>query len=549
MKTTINRRSFLKSTAAGSGALVIGFVMPGALSTVAAKVGEAMPNAWVRIGSDNSITIKCARSEMGQGVYTSLPTLIAEELAVDITKIQIEMAPVGEPYINAMVGGQLTGGSTSVRDAYDRLRVAGAQARIVLIEAAAQKWGVDTSACTAEDAHVLGPNGKKARYGELAEAASMLTPPKEPTLKNKKDFKYVGHSINRFDTPAKVNGTAEFGIDVQMPGMMIATLAQCPVFGGTVAGFDASKAKSMPGVKAVVQISSGIAVVADTYWHARKGLAAVDIQWDEGAAANVSSAGLYDELRAAAEKPGAGYQKIGDAEGAMKTAAKRVEALYELAYVPHATMEPMNFFADVRADSCTLIGPTQFQQMAQGVVAGMLNMKPEQVSLRTTFLGGGFGRRVEVDFVVQAAEISKAAGVPVKLVWSREDDMQHDVYRPAGAIKLTAGLDASGKPQAFTYNHAGSSVTKRMFPAFVKDGVDPFMLEAAPVPYEIPNQTGSVVIHDGPVPTGFWRSVSHNVNAFANESFVDEMAQAADKDPLEFRRELLAPPTQIPACS
>ena len=537
---SVNRRDFLKSSSAAGTALTIGFVMPGVMSAAQAADGGAMPNAWVHVSSDNTVTLMCARSEMGQGVYTSLPTLLAEELGVDINKIKVEMAPVGEHYINMLVGGQLTGGSTSVREAYDRLRVAGAQARIVLIQAAAKKWGVSESACIAEDAHVRGPGGKKASYGELAADAAKLTPPKEPALKSARNFKYVGKSVKRFDTPMKVNGTAEFGIDVQAPGMMIATVAQSPVFGGKVKSFDGSKAKSLPGVKDVVQISSGVAVVADTYWHARKGLEAVAIEWDEGNGASHGSESIAKELRAAAEGPGSPYKAIGDAATAMKSASKNVEAMYELSYVPHATMEPMNFFADVKADSATLIGPTQFQQMAQGLVAYALKLKPEQVSVRTTFLGGGFGRRVEVDFIVQAAEISKAAGVPIKLVWSREDDMRNDVYRPAGAIKLTAGLDDKGNPVAWTYNHAGASVTKRMFPAFVKDGVDPFMLEAALVPYEIPNQTGTVVIHDSVVPTGYWRSVSHNVNAFANECFVDEMAAAAGEDPLEFRRKLLA---------
>ena len=455
--------------------------------------------------------------------------------------MKVEIAAAGEPYINAMLGGQLTGGSTSVRDGYAKLRTAGAQARIVLVQAAAQKWNVAESACKAQDAWVTGPSGQKASYGELAAAASKLTPPKEPALKDAKDFRYVGKRFNRLDTPGKVDGSAEFGIDAKVPGMLIAALAQSPVFGGKAASFDATRARAMPGVRHVVQIADGVAVVADTYWQAKTALAAVDIVWNNGAGAAVSSEGIAAELKAAVGKPGmASFKKVGDADAALKTAAKTVQAAYETPFTAHATMEPMNFIADVRADSVLLVGPTQFQQMAQGMVAGVLNMKPEQVKIRTTFLGGGFGRRVEVDFVVQAALISKAVGAPVKLVWSREDDMTHDFYRPASHIHLTAGLDAAGKPVAFKYAHAGASVTKRMFPAFVKDGVDPFMLEAAPIPYDIPNQTGNVVIHDSPVPTGFWRSVSHGANAFANECFVDEMAAAAGKDPVEFRRSLLA---------
>ncbi len=549
-----SRRTFLQGGAAAGGALFVGFVLPGCSAfddpavAAAAKAPptpaaptSAMPNAWIRVGSDNSVTILCARSEMGQGTFTSMPTLIAEELEVDLSKVKVEMAPAGELYINAMLGGQLTGGSTSVKDAYDRLRVAGAQARIVLVQAAADRWKVDPSQCRAQDAVVTGPAGQKATYGELAAAASKLTPPKEPKLKDPKSFRYVGKWVPRFDTPAKCDGSAEFGIDAKVPGMLTAALAQSPAFGGKVARFDAAKAKAMPGVRHVVQISSGVAVVADTYWQAKQALIAADVQWDDGPNAKLSSEAIAAEVRQAANRAGSPtFKKVGDADKAMKSAAKRLEAGYDIPYTAHVTMEPMNFIADVRADSCLLVGPTQFQQLAQGLTANLLKMKPEQVQVRTTFLGGGFGRRVEVDFVLQAVEISKAAGVPVKLIWSREDDMTHDVYRPISHIRLTAGLDKAGKPVAFKYSHAGPSVTKRMFPAFVKDGVDPFMLEAAPIPYDIPNQTGTVAIHDTPVPTGFWRSVSHGLNAFANESFIDEMAAAARKDPVEYRRALLA---------
>ena len=534
----VSRREFLGTSAAAGGALMIGFVLPGGFANAATKQ-TMMPNSWVMIGSDNSVTILCARSEMGQGVYTSMPMLIAEELGVDIAKIKIELAPPAEVYINTMLGGQLTGGSTSVREAYDKLRVAGAQTRIVLTEAAAQKWGVPASACHAENAMVLGPGGKKASYGELVEAAAKLTPPKAPALKAAKDFRYIGKDLKRFDTPMKVNGTAEFGIDVKLPGMGIAVLAQCPALGGKLESFDASKAMGMPGVKKVVQVTDGVAVVADTYWHARKALSAVSIKWDESAVRNLSSAGIAAELRTAAAKPGATFKTVGDADAAMAGAAKKLEAEYELPFTAHVTMEPMNFTADVRANSCLLVGPTQFQQMAQGVAAGMLNMKPEQVTVRTTFLGGGFGRRIDVDFITQAIEISKAAGMPVKLVWSREDDMTHDFYRPASVHKMSAGLDAAGKPVAYKFSVASPSVTKRLFGAFVKDGIDPFMLEYAPLPYDIPNQGGQTVIHDTGIRVGYWRSVSHAMNAFANEGFIDEMAAAAGKDPVQFRRELL----------
>jgi isoquinoline 1-oxidoreductase subunit beta len=534
----VSRREFLGTSATAGGALMIGFALPSWGANAPTKT--MLPNSWVVVGSDNSVTILCSRSEMGQGVYTSMPMLIAEELGVDIAKINVEMAPPGEPYINTMFGAQLTGGSTSVREAYDRLRVAGAQARSVLVEAAAQKWGVSASDCSADSAMVMGPGGKKASYGELAEAASKLTPPKTPTLKPPKLFRYVGKEVKRFDTPAKVNGTAEFGIDVKLPGMGIAVLAQCPALGGKLESFDASKAVGMPGVKKVVQVTDGVAVVADTYWHARKALSAVSIKWDESAVRNLSSAGIATELRDAVKKPGATFKTVGDVDAAMGGAAKKLEAEYELPFTAHVTMEPMNFTADVRADSCLLVGPTQFQQMAQGVAAGMLKMKPEQVKVRTTFLGGGFGRRIDVDFITQAIEISKAAGMPVKLIWSREDDMTHDFYRPASIHKLSAGLDGAGRPVAYKFSMASPSVTKRMFgPAAVKDGLDGLMLEYAPLPYDIPNQGGNVVIADTAVRVGYLRSVSHAMNAFANEGFIDEMAAAAGKDPVQFRRELL----------
>jgi isoquinoline 1-oxidoreductase beta subunit len=533
------RRQFLASGAAAGGALVIGLTLPARSDAQPAAAKSAMPNAWVRVGADNSITILCARSEMGQGVHTAMPTLIAEELEVDLKKVKVEFAPAGEAYINMAIGGQLTGGSTSTRDAYDRLRVAGAQARIVLVQAAAEKWGVPASDCRAENAMVLGPGGRKATYGSLAEAASKLTPPKDPALKPASQFRYLGKSMSRLDSASKINGTAEFGIDVKLPGMGIAVLAQAPALGAKVKSFDGAKAQGMPGVKKVVQVTDGIAVVADTYWHARKALEEVKIEWDEAAQAGINNAAILADLRKLAGTPGASFKKVGDVDAALAGAARKLEAEYVTPYAPHATMEPMNFTAHVRADGCTLIGPTQFQQLAVGLTAAMLKMKPEQITLRTTFLGGGFGRRVDVDYVLQAVEISQAAGMPVKLVWSREDDMTHDYYRPASVHKMSAGLDAAGKAVALKFSVASASITKRLFGAFVKDGIDPFMLEYAPVPYDIPNQAGNTVIAEPVVRVGYLRSVSHVMNAFANECFVDELAAAAGKDPVQYRRELL----------
>ena len=534
-----SRREFLKTSAVAGGGLILGVVLPDAIAAMKTGAAPTAMNAWIRIGSDNSITILSARSEMGQGVYTALPTLVAEELEVDLSKIKVEIAPVGEAYVNAMLGAQITGGSTAVAEAFDKLRTAGAQCRMMLVQAAAQKWNVDVSACTAKNGAVTGPKGKKASYGQLAVAASQLPVPKEPRLKAFKDSRYVGKPVKRLDTPSKVNGTAGYGIDVKLPGMLYASLAQCPVIGGKVASFDAARAKGMPGVMNVVQINDGVAVVAKTWWQAKTARDALDIKWDEGPGKALNTENIASGLKTAAAKPGAVIKKVGDVDQGMKGAAKTIEASYELPFLSHSPMEPMNFTADVRKDSCLLMGPLQFHDGAQGTAVALTGLKPDQITIKTTFLGGGFGRRIDMDFIAQAIEISKAIGGPVKLLWTREDDMTHDFYRPTSLHQLAGGMDASGKPTALKFHLTSPSVTARLFSVFVKDGIDPFMTEAAAVPYDIPNQLADVVIHDTGLRVGYWRSVSHALNAFANESFMDEMAAAAGKDPFEYRRALL----------
>ena len=531
------RRTFLKSSAAVGGGLIIGVALPATFRGAHAATESAM-NAWVRIGSDNKITILSARSEMGQGVYTSMPTLVAEELEVDLRRIKVEIAPPAEIYINAMLGGQITGGSTSVREGWDKLRIVGAQARMMLVSAAAQKWGVDASACRAQNAMVTGPGGKKATYGELAEAASKLPVPKDVKLKDPKQWRYIGKPVKRLDTAAKINGTAEFGIDVKLPGMLYASLAQSPVLDGKVASYDATKAKAMPGVRHVVQITDGIAVVADSWWQAKQARDSLEIKWDGGANANLSSESISAGLKAASAKPGAVIKKQGNVDEGMK-GGKLVEATYELPFLSHSPLEPMNFTADVRKDSALLVGPIQFQELAGGMAAAITGLKPEQITVKTTFLGGGFGRRIDCDFMAQAIEISKAVGAPVKLLWTREDDMTHDFYRPASVHLMSGALDGAGKPSALKLHLTSPSVTARLFPPFVKDGIDPFMTEAAVLPYDIPHQLADMVIHETGVRVGYWRSVSHSLNVFANESFIDEMAVAAGKDPFEFRKGLL----------
>jgi isoquinoline 1-oxidoreductase beta subunit len=539
--TNTSRRSFLKTSAAVTGGLMLGFNLPGTLGEAMAAGTVHTPNAWVHIADNNIITLLSARSEMGQGVYTSMPMLIAEELNVDISQIKVAAAPPGAVYVNSLLGGQLTGGSTSVREGWLKLRVAGAQVREMLITAAAARWSVDRDLVRADKGMVYGPKGLKSTYGELAEAAARMPVPEKPTIKDPKDFKIVGKRTKRVDTPAKVNGTAEFGIDVKLPGMVYASLAQCPVIGGKVKSFDGGKAKASAGVIDVVQISDGVAVVASSWWQAKKARDLLSIQWDEGAGAALSDASVIDGTRQAL-KTGKVLEITkpqGDVAAALKGAAKVLEAEYVIPMQAHAPLEPMNFTAHVQGNKALLIGPTQFQQGAQGAVAGALGLKPEDVTLQTTFLGGGFGRRLELDFIVQAAQISKAVNKPVKLLWTREDDMTHDFYRPVGVNQLKAGLDASGKPVAMHFKVASQSVTQRAF-GLPKDTMDPFMAEAAVTGYNIANTQHDLVIHDTGIRVGYWRAVSHNMNAFANESFMDELAKAAGKDPYEYRMSLLA---------
>ncbi|WP_090142576.1 molybdopterin cofactor-binding domain-containing protein [Limnohabitans sp. DM1] len=539
--TQTSRRSFLKAGAAASGGLLMALHLPGTLGQAMAAGTLHTPNAWVHIADDNSITILSSHSEMGQGVHTAMPMLVAEELNVEMKQIRVVDAPPGAAYVNALLGAQITGGSTSVRGGWEKLRVAGAQVREMLISAAAAQWNVDRSQLKADKGMVLGPNGKKATYGALAAAASKLPVPEKPPIKDPKDFRLVGKRTPRVDTPAKTNGTAEFGIDVKLPGMVYATVQQCPVIGGKVKSFDANHAKGMPGVQAVVQISDGVAVVADSWWRAKKAMETVKVQWDEGAGASLSTASIIDGTRQAA-KSGKVIEITkpqGDVAAALKGAAKVVEAEYVSPMQSHSPLEPMNFTAHVQSDKILLIGPTQFQQGVVGAVAAALKAQPEDITLKTTYLGGGFGRRLELDFVVQAAEISKAVGKPVKLVWTREEDMMHDYYRPAGVNQLKAGLDANGMPVAMHFKVASQSVTQRAF-GLPKDTLDPFMAEAAVTGYNIPNTQHDLVIHDTGVRVGYWRAVSHSMNAFANESFIDELAKAAGQDPYAYRMKMLA---------
>lgn len=539
---TTTRREFLKSSAFASGAAVLGMYLPGLGGEEAKAAGSVhTPNAWVHIADDNTITLISYMSEMGQGVFTSLPMLIAEELNVDLNTVKVATAPANPAYVNGLLGAQITGGSTAIRDAWEKLRIGGAQVRTMLVQAAANKWGVDASTLKAENGIVSG-DGKQATYGELASAAASVPVPKEVKLKDPSEFRLIGKPLGRIDTPSKVNGTAQFGIDASVPGMVYASIEQTPVIDGKPVKFDASKAKSMPGVIDVVQIADGVAVVADTYWHAynarKKGL---KVEFQAGDMSKLSTGSMWKAIADADKeiKPIKIRPDVGDAAAAIAGAKKVVKAEYRTQLIAHQPLEPMNMIAVAKGDSCELIGPTQFPQGAQGTAAAVLGIKPENVTVQTTFLGGGFGRRIELDFISQAVQVSKAVGKPVKVLWSREDDMKHDFYRPMGLNRITAGLDASGKPVGMSFQLTSQSITQRAF-GLPKNTLDPFMVEAAVPPYAVANTSHDVIIHDTGFRVGYLRAVSHTMNAFANESFIDELAHTAGKDPVQYRMDLLA---------
>ncbi|HEX9349357.1 MAG TPA: xanthine dehydrogenase family protein molybdopterin-binding subunit [Gemmatimonadales bacterium] len=533
----MERRDFLQVTGTIGAGLVIGFRIPNRRG-----VAPFAPNAWLRIGTDDSVLVIVDRSEMGQGVTTSLPMLLAEELEADWTKIRFEFAPADKAYINQIFGMQGTGGSSSVRAAWKPLREAGARARSVLIAAAAQTWGVEPASCRAEAGAVIhAPSNRRLTYGALAQRAAALPVPAEVHLKDPKDWHLAGKPTKRLDTRFKVNGTAQFGIDVRVPGMLTAVVARSPVFGGKVSSFDATAAKAIPGVRQVVQISSGVAVVGDGYWPAKQGRDALKVSWDEGPVAQVSSASISSLFAQRATQDGAVARHDGDAVAALAGAAQRVEAVYEMPFLAHATMEPMNCTAHVRADGVDIWAPTQFQTGVQMIGGQIGGIAPEKVAVHTTYLGGGFGRRFELDFIMEALETSKAAGAPVKVIWSREDDIQHAQYRPANYHQLRAGLDASGRPVAWTHRIVAPSIMARMFPQTVKNGLDGEAVEGGVgLPYAVPNVHVDYQLTDTGIPVGFWRSVNNSFNAFAVEGFIDELAAAAKQDPYEYRRTLLA---------
>jgi isoquinoline 1-oxidoreductase beta subunit len=547
--TTVGRREFIKTGAAIGGGLLVSLYAPlpsGTSSALAAEPRDFALNAFVRIGTDESVTVISAHSEMGQGVYTSLPMLLNEELQADWSKIRVEAAPVDKVYNHPVFGMQMTGGSTTSPAEWERYRKVGATARVMLVEAAAAKWGVEASSCQVEKGVVVhAATNNRATYGSLADAAAKLTPPANVPLKNPKDFTLVGKPTRRLDTPSKVNGTAQFGLDVSLPGMLTAVVARSPVFGGKVAKLDTREALKVPGVKAVEQVPSGVAVIAEHFWPAKLGREKLVIEWDLGPNAGLSTEKMLRDFAETAQKPGAIAKKTGDPEAALKTAAKTVTAEYDVPYLAHAMMEPLNCVVDLRQDGCEIWTGTQFETVDRANAAQVAGLPPEKVQIHTTLLGGGFGRRANPnsDFVVEAVHVAKAAKAPVKVVWTREDDIRGGWYRPMWHDRFVAGLDANGDPIVWTHTIVGQSIMQgTLFESFgVKDGIDSASVEgAADLLYGLPNLQVDLHTPKIGVPVQWWRSVGHSHTGFSVEAFFDEVAHAGGKDPYELRRKLLA---------
>jgi len=538
----LNRRSFLVASAAVGGGLVLSLALPTGRGE-AANSDSFAPNAFIRIGKDGQVTLTMPYVEMGQGTYTSIPMLIAEELEVNLKQVRLEHAPPNEKlYANPLLGVQATGNSNAMRGAWKPLREAGATARTMLVAAAATRWGVDPKTCRAQDGEVIHvPTSRRLKYGELASEAAKIPVPANAALKSPEEFKLIGTPVKRLDARAKVNGTAFYGIDARPPGVKFATLAQSPVFGGRVRSVDDKAAKAVKGVRQIVRLDDAVAVVADHMGAAKKGLAALKVEWDEGPHAKLSTEEIARELDQATLGSGAVAQNIGDADKAMASAATRVEATYQVPFLAHATMEPMNCTVHLRKEECEIWIGNQAVARVQAMAAKAAGLPPEKVIVHNHLIGGGFGRRLEADGAVRAVEIAKHVDGPVKVVWTREEDIQHDMYRPYWFDRISAGLDERGRPTAWSHRFAGSSVIARWLPPAFKDGLDPDSTEGAiDLVYDLPNFHVEFVRKEPPgIPTGFWRSVGPSHNVFVTESFIDEMAVAAKQDAVAYRRALL----------
>jgi isoquinoline 1-oxidoreductase subunit beta len=546
----LSRRSFIKSTALVAGGLVVAFSIPQAKRFMGvANAAEAMPlpapNAFLRIGADDSITVMLAHSEMGQGVWTTLPMLIADELDADWSKVKVEHAPAAPAYIHTAYGIQITGGSSTTWSEFDRYRQAGALTRALLLQAAAKQWNVPVAGLRTENGAVI--NGKqKLTYGQLVETASQLETPTSVTLKKPEQWKFIGKATKRLDSAEKINGTAKFGQDVQFDGLKVAMVARSPVFGTKLKSVDDSAARQVPGVIKVVKVPTGVAVIAEHYWAAKQGREALKLAWDLDGHDKPDSAALLKQYQALAQQPGVQAAKAGDIASASKQAKHTISAEYVLPYLSHAPMEPLNCAVKISDQGCDIWTGTQMQTTDQAAAAKILGLKPEQVKIHTQFLGGGFGRRANprADFVSEAVEVAKAAGLPVKTVWSREDDVKGGFYRPMFVHRATVALDQQGKPLAWQQTLVGQSIIKGtpFEGVMIKDGIDATSVEGvADSPYVKGTANHQVHLHSvqSDVPVLWWRSVGHSHSGFVMESLVDELAHASKQDPLAYRRQLL----------
>ena len=539
----LSRRSFLKAGAALGGGLVIGWVPEGWAADPADPSQPFSPNAFVRIDRAGKVTVVSPSVEMGQGTYTALPMLVADELDVNMSDVGVAHAPASDKlYANPVLGAQITGGSTAVRGFFKPMREAGAAAREMIVAAAADRLGVSSSELSTKDGQVIhAGSGRRIGYGDLVDDAAKMPVPSNVALKDPSQFRIIGTSAKRLDLAGKVDGSTVFGIDVKVPGMKIATVAASPVFGGTVASVDEAAALAVQGVVKVLKIDDAVAVVADNYWTARTGLEAAAPKFDDGQYANLTTAAVVAALAKASERNGVKAQAIGDAGEALKIAAVRLDSIYENPFLAHATMEPMNCTVQVKPDGCDIWVGTQIPTPAQSAVAQALGLAPEQVRIHNHYLGGGFGRRLEADFILQAALFARQVDYPVKVVWSREEDIQHDMYRPYYYDRISGGLDDKGNLVAWNHRVVGSSIMARFFPSAFKDGLDADAVDGAiDLVYDIPNFYVDYVREEPfAIPTAFWRGVGPTRNGYVVESFIDELAAAAKKDPVEFRRALL----------
>ncbi len=541
----LNRRDILRTGIAMGGGLVLAYYLPAPGSSEAAdSVAPFAPNAFLRIGRDGSITVIDNKSEMGQGVYTSLPMIIAEELDCDWRRVRVEAAPVDPAYNHTEFGGQVTGGSTSIRTEWHRQALAGATARAMLITAAAKTWKIAPAACRTEKSKVIHPDGRKLDYGKLAARAAKLPVPGKVQLKDPSRYALIGHPVHRLDSPAKLNGTAVFGIDVRLPGLLTAVIVRPPVFGATLKKYNDTKAKSVPGVKEVVAVPSGVAVVADGFWPALTGSNALQVDWDEGSAAALSTEEIRGRFAELAATPGAVARREGDIQTALAGSARIIAAEYEVPFLAHAPMEPLNCCVDLRPDGCDIYTGTQMQTGDRNAAAQVCGLPPEKVRIHTTFLGGGFGRRGNPasDFVVEAVQVAKAIGRPVKVIRTREDDMRAGYYRPFYYERITAGLDTRGSILGWRHTIVGQSIMAgTAFASKDPSAIDRTSVEgAADTPYAFPNILVDLHSPRLPVTVQWWRSVGHSHTAFVVESFLDEVAHAAGQDPIALRRTLLA---------